>query len=250
MYLFSLLGYAETASFRVPESHTFHQTLPLPPRVTVVGLLGAAMGLDFMTALHRVEQMGVKIGVSGKAAGFMRDFWQFDKIKVKNRDIIKDKDVLTREYHVAMSVMLLLACREKPQLEVIRDALTSPVFALSLGNSDDLLKVHKLTPIGAQDPTPWDRFADVWLPGDLMAMCRSDLKLDTLGGGELVVAPRVFLLPDSFVAENGKRVVAKRRHYTHVGSPVKLDTSVMAFHLEKAVVPLLEWSDDDVPCET
>jgi len=36
MYLFKLKAFAVTASFRIPESHTFQQTLPLPPITTLI----------------------------------------------------------------------------------------------------------------------------------------------------------------------------------------------------------------------
>ena len=113
MHVFTLRGYAETASFRVAESHTFHQTLPLPPRTTAVGLLGAAMGLEFMEAMAWVERNEIHIGIHGKASGFMRDLWSFDKIKVDKGGVIKIKDVLTREFHAGFSVCFCVGIRAR-----------------------------------------------------------------------------------------------------------------------------------------
>ena len=98
---FALTGYAETASFRVPETHTFHQTLPLPPRTTIVGVLGAAMGLEFMEAMSWVDKNEIWVGIRGKATGFMRDFWSFDKLKVAGGAIVKGKDVLQGNFMLA-----------------------------------------------------------------------------------------------------------------------------------------------------
>ena len=69
MFLVALEMYAETASFRVSETHTFHKTLALPPYTTCVGLLGAALGLDMESAQSYVEENGISIGVAGHDRG-------------------------------------------------------------------------------------------------------------------------------------------------------------------------------------
>ncbi len=244
MYVFTLKGYAETASFRVPESHTFHQTLPLPPRTTVVGLLGAALGLEFMEAMAWVERNEILIGIHGKAGGSMRDLWSFDKIKVDKGATVKGKDVLTREFHAGLSVTLILASPHESELCSLREALQRPVFALTLGNSDDLLKVQRMTDVSDIMEGPAHSFEDIWLPGDLLEACESDINLEALDPMEPVVAPRVFLLPDAFEAEGAKRSVVGRRYYTHVGSRVRLANPILAVLVEDVAVPLLRWKDD------
>jgi CRISPR-associated protein Cas5t len=240
MYIFTLRGYAETASFRVAESHTFHQSLPLPPRTTVVGLLGAAMGLEFMEAMAWVERNDILIGIKGKANGFMRDLWSFDKIKVDKGSVIKIKDVLTREFHASFSAVIALASLDGSALGTVQQAFQSPAFALTLGNSDDLLKVHRVTEITEVGERPCHCFEDVWLPGDLLESCQSDINLEAISPLEPVVAPRVFLLPDAFEIEGMKRNVARRRYYTHIGSRVRLTDPIPAVLVEGAAVPLLE----------
>ena len=55
MFSFSITAKAITASFRVPETHTFHQTLPLPPKTTIIGMIGAALGKRLNEAHAFVE---------------------------------------------------------------------------------------------------------------------------------------------------------------------------------------------------
>lgn len=239
MQFFTLKGYAETASFRVAESHTFHQSLPLPPRTTIVGLLGAAMGLEFVEAMAWVERKEIQIGIQGKANGFMRDLWSFDKIKIDKGSIIKSKDVLTREFHVGFSVTIVLGSVHRDTLEAIQASLKRPTFALTLGNSDDLLKVLRVTEITEAAETPCHCFENVWLPGDLLELCQSDIDLDKVSPFQPVVAPRVFLIPDAFETEGTKRNVTARRYYTHVGSRVRLSEPIPGLVVEGTAVPLL-----------
>lgn len=243
MYVFTLKGYAETASFRVAESHTFHQTLPLPPRTTVVGLLGAAIGLQFMDAMAWAERNQILIGVWGTANGFMRDLWSFDKIKIEKGKVAKIKDVLTRESHAGFSLVLALGSPQRDALGQTRRALQRPVYALTLGNSDDLLKVQRVTEIVEVTERPCESFEHVWLPGDVLESCQSDIDLAALNPLETVVAPRVFLLPDAFEAEATKRNVVTRRYFTHIGSRVRLTDPVPSVVVEGSTVPLLGWKD-------
>lgn len=43
---------AETVSLRDPEGQLYHSCLPLPSFSTMVGIAGAAMGMDFKQALE------------------------------------------------------------------------------------------------------------------------------------------------------------------------------------------------------
>ena len=110
-------------------------------------------------------------------------------------------------------------------LYLVWKALQQPVFALTLGNSDDLLKVQRVTEVAEVDEGLLHYFEDAWLPGDHLESCKSEINLETLGPMEPVVAPRVFLLPDAFEADGMKRNVTKRRYYTHVGFSCTADPS-------------------------
>jgi len=55
MFILTLDVWAQTASFRIPEQHTFQPTLPLPPITTLIGLMGAALGLTFDELADHLE---------------------------------------------------------------------------------------------------------------------------------------------------------------------------------------------------
>ena len=71
---------APVGSWRPPEALTYHRTLPLPPYTTLVGLLGAALGLGLLDAYRFVEEGGLRVGVGGWHEGELRDLWKFQKL--------------------------------------------------------------------------------------------------------------------------------------------------------------------------
>jgi len=73
MFILTLDVWAQTASFRIPEQHTFQPTLPLPPITTLIGLMGAALGLTFDEAIAFKKKHAIAFGVTGSHAGEMRD---------------------------------------------------------------------------------------------------------------------------------------------------------------------------------
>src|SRR3990170_601951 len=94
MFVFITKTFATTASFRIPESHTFQQTLPLPATTTLTGLMGAALGLGFEKAMKFRQQMGILFGVIGTNRGEMRDLWKYNKLETDKRE----KQILIHEF--------------------------------------------------------------------------------------------------------------------------------------------------------
>ncbi len=84
---------APVGSWRLPEALTYHRTLPLPPYTSLVGMLGAALGLGLPDAYRFIAERGLRLGVGGWHEGRMRDLWKFQKLGDKE---VKT-DVLLRE---------------------------------------------------------------------------------------------------------------------------------------------------------
>src|SRR3990172_6770188 len=203
MFIFSVKGIALTASFRVPETHTFHQTLPLPPKTTIIGIIGAAKGLGLEEAYRYSDENNILVGVSGRDMGMMKDLWNYRKITGKERkyteEDIKNRmhfSVLIREYLFNFELMLFFGAANKQTAENLRESFYSPIFALTLGNSDDLLKVQTIS------------------------------------------APQIFLLPTKFSFNGEERRVAERKPFTFIGSPVELNRPVQAYTINGVGVSL------------
>lgn len=236
MFSFSVSGRAATASFRVPETHTFHQTLPLPPKTTVIGMVGAALGLPLDKAHQFVAEHGLCVGVCGSHRGMMKDLWNYRKVTGKEKNYTpedvrnrKHFSILIREYLTDCDFRFFFGAESEEALKEVHDAMRDPVFALTAGNSDDLLKITAVSPIAAVDAEPLTQFDHTILPGDVSAQCTPAIDFRTLPVTQTVETPQVFLLPTAFTFEGEQRTVVERKPFTFVGSPVTLDTAVMGY---------------------
>lgn len=235
MFAFIVKGFAQTASFRIPESHTFQQTLPLPPITTLAGLMGAAIGLSFQEAISFREQNGILFGVIGSNIGEMKDLWKYNK--VKSNEFLKD--VLIREFLTDFSLRIAIASEERTALSEIRESFCNPKYALTLGNSDDLFKITHVSPIVKAEKIECSTFENTVLPGNQTLDYESAIDLKNTPITYRVKAPQVFLLPTSFNFKGEERRVSKRQQFTFVGSPIKLKQPLSVYKVEDIIFSLL-----------
>lgn len=235
MVAFIVKGFALTASFRIPESHTFQQTLPLPHTTTLTGLMGASMGLDFEKAMVFREQKNILFGVIGSSKGEMKDLWKYNKIKSGG----SLKDVLIREYLTDFSLTIALASKNQTILSEVRDCFCNPKYALTLGNSDGLLKIKYVGSIVETVDEQCLVFENTVLVGDQTLDYESAIDLKNTPITYRVRAPQVFLLPTAFNFNGEERRVRERKQFTFVGSPVKLKNPISAYKVEDNLFHLL-----------
>ncbi|MCL0038247.1 CRISPR-associated protein Cas5 [Thermodesulfovibrionales bacterium] len=235
MFAFIIKAFAITASFRIPESHTFQQTLPLPPITTLTGLMGAALGLNFENAMKFREQKGILFGVIGSCKGEMRDLWKYNKIKLGE----SLKDVLIREYLTDFSLTIGVGSKDKTTLSEVKDCFYNPKYALAAGNSDDLLKVCRISDIVEAKDEQGASFENTVLPGDQTVQYESLIDLKNTPITYKVRSPQVFLLPTAFKFDNEERRVSKREQFTFVGSPIRLKNPILAYKVDGVTVALL-----------
>lgn len=179
MYGFSALFHGVTGSFREPSSHLYQSTLPLPPVSALVGMAGAAVGKSFENAWPFFTDMGLFVGASGTAKGKGIDLWRYRKVFTpdandkKKPDVVLmankaiQADVLNREFLAYPRVSVFYATQERKQAEEMRFAFSNPVYALSLGNSDDIACMVKLSDVcEVKEIKENVSFKDTFLPGD------------------------------------------------------------------------------------
>lgn len=246
MFSFSVLGRAATASFRVPETHTFHQTLPLPPKTTIIGMAGAALGLPLPEAHAFATEHGLLVGVYGSHKGLMRDLWNYRKVTRKEKKYTPEDiqnrrhySILIREYLTDCDFTFYFGAESAEPLEKLREAMKAPAYALTAGNSDDLLKITAVTPIAEVNAGPLTQFDHTVLPGDVSAECTPAIDFRQLPVTQTVDTPQVFLLPTAFAFEGDQRTVIERRSFTFVGSPITLRTPVTGYVIDGNQVALL-----------
>ncbi len=235
MFAFVVKGFSATASFRVPESHTFQQTLPFPPVTTLTGLMGAAIGLSFKDVMSFREDKGILFGVIGSNHGEMKDLWKYNKVK-SNESL---KDVLIREFLTDFSLIIAIASEDQTVLSEIRDGFCNPKYALTLGNSDDLFKIISVSPVVKAESVKCSTFENTVLAGDKTLEYESAIDLKNTPITYRVRAPQVFLLPTAFSFKGEERRVSKRKQFTFVGSPIKLKNPLPVYKIEDTTFYLL-----------
>lgn len=235
MFGFIIKAFAVTASFRIPENHTFQQTLPLPPVTTLTGLMGASLGLNFEDAMKFKEQKNILFGVIGSYKGEMRDLWKYNKIK-SDKSL---KDVLIREYLTDFFLIIVIGSMDKAILYELKDCFHNPKYALTLGNSDDLLKICKISEVVEMEDIQYSDFENALLPGDQTFQYESRIDLENTPITYTVKAPQVILLPTAFNFNGAERRVSKREQFTFVGSPIRLKNSIPAYRIDNITVALI-----------
>ncbi len=210
---------APVASWRPPEALTYHRSLPLPPYTTLVGMLGAAMGLGLPEAYQLVVERALRLGVGGWCEGQARDLWKFQKLKDKE----VETDVLLREMGIDARLALVVEAADPATARDVAEAFASPAFPLTAGPSDALLKVVAVQvvpgePVEKRTVAYTQVFREIHPRYELHGTW-ADLPIH-----RAIRAPSIERLPTGFTFEaGGKRHLVGRALVSFVADPIDLD---------------------------
>ncbi len=254
MYGFSALFHGVTGSFREPSSHLYQSTLPLPPVSALVGMAGAAVGKTFEDAWPFFMDMGLFVGAVGTVEGKGIDLWNYHKVATpKGADEtsqakqlgwskIKRMDILNREFLAYPRVSVFYATPEKRQAEELRSAFLNPAYALSLGNSDDIACMTKLSGVcEVREITENVSFRDTFLQGDHAGDIRFDWDaLKKTSVVQTLKAPLVRSLIVDFTFNGSERHGSQFKPFTFLSGCQRFLTPKRAFCFdnEEEAVPL------------
>lgn len=225
-----------TASFRIPETHTFQKTLPLPPLTSIIGLLGAAIGLPFAESMDFYYYNHIRVGVIGTSQSRVNDLWKYRKIKSGNETI---SAVLTRELLFGLNIELFIAAENERIVKDIQHAVINPYYALTAGCSDDLLKIKSVGSVTRINPEPLYHFLNTILPGDQGGNYESNIDINKIPLLKEIFTPRVYLLPVEFDFTSEDRRVKRREPFTFIETPVKLIKPIQGLKFAEKSVALL-----------
>ena len=212
-------------SFRQPDFQRYHKTLPLPPKTTVAGMLGAALGISPKEVNDKwLENNRFQMGIVGNSNGKTSDLWQIRKYESKQisaynkfrKDIsdgVNNGDyeivtpyktaVIVRELLFACNFFIYLNFTENADFELIKSHLENPVWALSLGREDELIKMTAI------DLVEFKEKEDVFLQNTMMPLNEKGEKYDidlsrrSSDGNLLNEAPKTVKLPMTFSQKEG-----------------------------------------------
>jgi CRISPR-associated protein Cas5t len=120
--------YQTKACYSTPFSVKGIETYPLPPYSTVRGMIYNAMGRKFK------EDDEIDISIQGKYSALYRDYWS--AVKCGSEGTAK-KPIEVPTLH---DVELIIHIKSN-KLDEIENALKKPAIYLSLGRSEDLIKI-------------------------------------------------------------------------------------------------------------
>lgn len=252
MYGFFVSLHGMTASFREPGSHLYQATLPLPPVSALVGMAGAALGKPFEEAWTFFKDAGLFVGASGSSGGCGIDLWNYDKMvaprageesahaKLYGLSKVVRKDILNREFLADAEFVAFYALGDREKADCLHSAFKDPVYALSLGSSDDIAlvrEVSELCPIGDEEES--DSFADTLLPGDHADGVRFDW--DALRRAcvvQTLKAPLVRPLIVDFEFKGNERHGSRYRLFTFLSGHQRLLNPQRAFRFPNVALPV------------
>lgn len=196
-------------SFREPKSHKIHKTLPLPPKTTLFGLAGAAMGLSESTLWKECKDLHAAVVDVSKDSDLGGVGKAEDLIKYKK---YKDSDIETsiyvRELLYKPEYVIYYISKKKDILERLFSAFLNPVYALSLGRDDELITIKSVEKVNLE-PLESGEFEETILPFDPI---EEGFEIDVNNQGYFEPYSTV-LLPSIFTVKNGVREPAGFRKY-------------------------------------
>ena len=209
---------APVASWRPPEALTYHRTLPLPPYTTLVGMLGAALGLGLPDAYRFVAERSLRLGVGGWNEGEARDLWKFQKLGDKE---VK-ADVLLRELWIDARLALVVETPDAETAATVAGAFRAPAYPLTAGPSDALMRVVAVR-VDEAEPVATRELAHALVFREISPRFKLSESLEDIPFHRTIRVPAIERLPIGFAFEpDGRRRLLGRDLVSFVGDAIKL----------------------------
>ncbi len=208
---------APTASFRRPLEHTYQRTLPLPPPTTLVGLAGAALGLDTAQLWGRSSPIqGLRVQVLAECRpAYATDMWTLLKIKAGK----VERSPYRRELLFGAHLTLLYSA-ESETLNQLQEAFRQPAYPLCLGREDELLQIMSCEIKDCRMSSRPYIFHGTILPGDLRMLKARPV----LEEGTILEPATVEHLPTHFeIGRNNTRQPSNRQVFTFLPFQTKIE---------------------------
>ncbi|MEP0826485.1 MAG: CRISPR-associated protein Cas5 [Nitrososphaera sp.] len=181
-------------SFRIPSGIRYHRTYHIPTKPTLIGLLGAAIGLEDVE-LSNIFNSVTTSAVLDSYSGMATDLWLIAKLKTQGEP---ESSPIMREmlFEPCYSIYYSVSDSSDTSLEDIVNAFTDPIFALSLGRSDEMIEVKEITKVNLQSVSD-GYFKNTILPFNYKDFFDSYENLP-LQRGQTFSLPQVISIPTKF----------------------------------------------------
>lgn len=235
---------SQTASFRNPDFQNFHKSLELPPPTTIIGLAGAALGLSPLQAQEFFEESEFMIGVYGRFNGKCNDIWKYDR-RHSNRglryDPVLDGSIIQKEFLIRSTFLIAFSAGDQEKLEKVYSAFESPVYALTMGNSDSLAFIKSIiTDVNASKN---NELQHCMVEGDLVdkviSLASQNMEFSLYQSSS---EPITHNLPIRFEYESdyGKRTVSSISTFSIINEKMKLNFELEGLSYHDIFIPLFK----------
>ena len=141
---FELAG--ELGHFRNLFTHSFLETMIAPPKTTVVGMIGAALGYDETQTVELVDKLRIGVKIL-QIKGFIKEITTFFNYKNKPPETTP----IMRELVVSPRYKVYVATEDETLLNQIADSLKHPFYPIYLGISDLIGYIVQIRNIEVQE---------------------------------------------------------------------------------------------------
>jgi len=189
-------------SFRYPAEMTYQRSYYIPPKTTIIGHLGSALGLSEKDLIPLYET--IKVGVFLESfEGKTLDLWRITKLKSpENETAVVVRELLYRPkyrfYYIPQPDCTIT-------LETMKMAFFNPVFAPCLGRSDELCTYKEIKFVEIEEAPKNALYRHTILPFPYTEDPEAVLDLSQRDNLLKNMPPEISLLPVGFTIEKGVR---------------------------------------------
>ena len=176
------------------------------------------------------------VGCNGKSLGRGKDLWNY--IKIKSGD--STHAIILRNFLADVRVNIFYACERRDSIVKLYNAFENPVYAITLGNSDELAKICSVQLFDSVGSEMRKILTNTWLPGDYSRNMKIDWEMVKSSKINITLKPPVVKkLPCNFEFDKfGARKAVEYKDITFMGENHVLETEaeVLVFGEEVAAI--------------
>lgn len=237
--------YAPFVSFRDPGAQLYHETLPLPPPTTLLGMAGAALGKTFEEVLAWAKSKELHVGCIGFSNGRGKDLWNYIKIKADKNADEPTRAVLLRTFLSDLRLSAFYASKNEEAIKELYDAFNCPYYAITLGTSDDLARIIAVTCFENVTIKKECDICNTWVCGDYSRMFKFNWgKIESIPIPQTLRPPIVKRLPIDFdIDAEGVRKASRFLTLTFLEDKQQLLNEITTYSFYDTSVPMVKFGD-------
>ena len=225
---FELTG--ELGHFRNLFTHSFLETMIAPPKTTVVGMIGAALGYDELQTMELTDKLRIGVKVL-QIKGFIKEITTFFNYKSKPPETTP----IMRELIVNPKYKIYVASDDTTLLNQVREALEHPVYPIYLGISDLIGYITQIQDIELSECKAKHFDCIIPLTDDINYVVRVK---ESVSG--VMIPPKIFRVPKKFeIKGRGRSPKSLQNVLMFFGYQIELSKELDAYKTSKGEVIVL-----------